>query len=263
VIVDCDLAGISGLLSRNFNETIVVVLVENAPDGGHASEHFVAHLDKNRRFGLKVANTGMVRAKLAYELAVLLDAPNAAKSATDPVCGLRRPPQLVGRPVLKTEWLSGETSTFRDPRTIESTTTNRPQFFRQYGEWSAAALFLGIGDRENPGNWAWDRSGLRLQLIDFESSFGTCPPTQLARFVLRDDIHLADRAEWKRDPTNYPPEFRSAFLAMRKKIHDRFGVITEKVRESSQTDVLPGLEGKNGRSDDETFAELTLAATGP
>lgn len=261
--VDCDLAEVSGLLSKNFSEELHAVLVDHAPDGGHRGEHFVADVGTARRFGLKAAAAGGERTELAGAIAHLLHAPNAARCSLDKSCKLSRPEQLAGRTVLKTEWLSGDTSSFSSADVRTDALLHATSFYRQFGGWTAIAIFLGISDRDNPGNWVWDKRSHRLQMIDFESAFGECQPAEVTRFLTRTDIGLADRAAWRKSPTDYPPGFRDGFVGMRYRMRTHFRIIKPIVEERGLAQLIPILQTRLAVPDSEALDQVTITVVGP
>lgn len=257
--VEADL--MARLLFGNFGESVSISGVENAGVGQNAGRHLVASTTDGRRFGFKVSAGGSENEALVGRIASIVKAPNARRYAFDPSPGFVQPSTLSGQPVLKTEWLSGKVDDFRRPETIVDVRASPAEFFIQFGEWMALGLFLGVGDRDNPGNWVWDRSGRRLCMIDFEYVWTTRTPEDYTRFLLREGIALTSREQWSRHYS--PPGLLGGFLRMRLKLRAGFSEVKEYLLSTPASGRVGELEQLLRTPDFEAYRTIVQTVTGP
>lgn len=261
--VDADLEETSRLISSNFGEKLTLTRLDPVAVGQNSARHFVATVQDGRKFGLKAPIGGVDREETAGAIARMLHAPNASRYRMDPARMLGKPQGLSAIAIVKVEWLPGETANLTDPSTRMNILQNPKRFFRQFGQWMAAGLFLGVSDRDNPGNWVWDKSQRRLQMIDLESAFSGRAPEEYTRFLTRNDIALADVSVWRKCRNYYPEGLLRGYLEMRYRIRSHFSVISTYLEARGQSNWIPDLKAQILVPDLRAFSEVTMAVTGP
>lgn len=230
--------------------------------GQNASRHYVATLGDGRRFGLKASIGGVGHEELAGHLARLVHAPNSTRYAVDPAKVLAKPRGLSTIPIVKVEWLSGDTGNLGDPSIRADILTSAGRFYHQFGEWMATGLFLGVSDRDNPGNWVWDKRQRRLQMIDFEYAFKARTPEDYTRFLTKAPNALADGVRWRSCPNYYPPGLMHGFLSMRHRIRSHFPLVSEYLIAKGQADHVAELRDQIRVPDLGAFSAVTKTVVG-
>ncbi len=248
---------VSKRLSDNFGEAIKISSIEPVQRGQHQQHHFVARASKGRAYGLKLAAGGTSQEKLVSEIARLLKAPNATRCVLDSEWAVASIEALHNQTVAKIEWLTGDCGDLDNSQVLESIRENAQEFYVQFGEWCSLGLLLSLEDRDNPGNWVWDRSEARLLMIDFESAFvPRREPSQYTRLLRRRNIGLANRDMWLQNPDTYPPGFAEGFFSMRKKIRRGIDRVLDLAKDKIASRLLTDLRDYAQRKDSQAFSEV-------
>lgn len=261
--VDADLDEVSRLLSSNFGETLTLTGLEPVLVGQNSARHFVATVPDGRKFGLKASVGGVSQEETAGAMARMLHAPNATRYAMDPGRTLGKPEGLSTLAIVKVEWLPGDTANLGDPLVRADILREPEGFYYQFGQWMATGLFLGISDRDNPGNWVWDKSQRRLQMIDFEYAFKARTPEDYTRFLTKNQIGLADPEVWRKRPNYYPPGLMRGFLMMRYKIRRHFTVLSGYLESRGQGNRVQELRVQLADPDLAAFNAVERTVVGP
>ncbi len=258
-----ELDGVSKLIRDNFGEGLQISTFQSVGTGQNARRHYVAKTVDGRAFGIKVPVGGATNEGVAGSIAQFLHAPNATRYCLDSGTSLPGFPQLSNASLVKIEWLRGETGNLSNASVREDIRRSGGVFFRQFGEWAALGLFLGINDRDNPGNWVWDKTNHRLQMIDLEYAFQGRHPEEYTRLLTKNEIGLADPARWRESQNYYPQGLMRGFLCMRHKLRSHIRIVSEYLTSIQMPERAAELVELLKIPDLEAFRPITRSVAGP
>jgi hypothetical protein len=227
----------SDFLSQLVGTKCVASTLYKLNDGANQATHLVIETTSGEAYGLKSVTrvgAGCLREKTAADIAILVQAPSA--------CGCNQARMGFGilnnQEVSVIKWL--ETGRRLDRIPAAEIKADSISFFEQFGEWTILAVYLGISDRVNGGNWVYDPGSKRLAMVDLEDAFTSQPQLNFVPWAV---MQYADVAQFKSMNISYPVRcaFAMGIIRMILKFKEREAEIVQLIQQAGLNYVLPPL----------------------